>query len=94
MEREYKLILAMVGLPARGKSYISRKLCRFLQWSGLKCRIFNNGEYRRCFSSHFTTTAEFFDCENEEGFKEREKLAICALNDVVQYLLSNFYYHI
>ena len=28
------LILVMVGLPARGKSFISKKLERFLRWRG------------------------------------------------------------
>jgi len=41
------LIISMVGLPARGKSYISRKLRNFLSWSGLKGKIFNFGMYRR-----------------------------------------------
>ena len=41
------LIISMVGLPARGKSYISRKLRNFLSWSGHKGKIFNFGMYRR-----------------------------------------------
>ncbi len=41
------LIITMVGLPARGKSYLSRKLRNFLCWSGLKGKIFNFGMYRR-----------------------------------------------
>uniref|UniRef100_A0A0M3JDG1 6PF2K domain-containing protein n=1 Tax=Anisakis simplex TaxID=6269 RepID=A0A0M3JDG1_ANISI len=27
-------VIVMVGLPARGKTYISRKLCRYLKWIG------------------------------------------------------------
>lgn len=37
----------MVGLPARGKTYISRKICRYLNWLGFKSRVFNIGNYRR-----------------------------------------------
>ena len=37
----------MVGLPARGKTYISRKICRYLSWLGYKCKVFNIGNYRR-----------------------------------------------
>mmetsp|Transcript_49635 Transcript_49635/g.108375 ORF Transcript_49635/g.108375 Transcript_49635/m.108375 type:complete len:81 (-) Transcript_49635:18-260(-) len=29
------VIMAMVGLPARGKSFISRKVERFLEWRGV-----------------------------------------------------------
>ena len=42
-----KLILAMVGLPARGKSFISHKLEAFLNWSGQLTKIFNAGQKRR-----------------------------------------------
>lgn len=27
-------VIVMVGLPARGKTYISKKLCRYLKWTG------------------------------------------------------------
>lgn len=31
-------VIVMVGLPARGKTYISKKLCRYLKWIGIKTR--------------------------------------------------------
>ncbi|VDM79215.1 unnamed protein product [Strongylus vulgaris] len=31
-------VIALVGLPARGKTYISHKLCRYLNWIGIKTR--------------------------------------------------------
>ena len=37
----------MVGLPARGKSYITKKLARYLNWLQHDTRIFNVGEKRR-----------------------------------------------
>lgn len=42
-----KLIIVMVGLPARGKSYITKKLARYLNWLQLETEIFNAGERRR-----------------------------------------------
>ena len=39
-------VIVMVGLPARGKTYISRKLSRYLNWIGVNTRVFNLGEYR------------------------------------------------
>lgn len=37
----------MVGLPARGKSYITKKLARYLNWLQHDTKIFNVGERRR-----------------------------------------------
>ena len=37
----------MVGLPARGKSYLTNKLCRYLNWLQYDARIFNVGNTRR-----------------------------------------------
>lgn len=42
-----KLVIVMVGLPARGKSYITKKLARYLNWLQHDCKIFNVGERRR-----------------------------------------------
>lgn len=42
-----KLVIVMVGLPARGKSYITKKICRYLNWLQHDTRIFNVGERRR-----------------------------------------------
>lgn len=37
----------MVGLPARGKSYITKKMARYLNWLQHDTKIFNVGERRR-----------------------------------------------
>jgi 6-phosphofructo-2-kinase len=42
-----KLVIVMVGLPARGKSYITNKLQRYLSWQQHNTRIFNVGKRRR-----------------------------------------------
>lgn len=42
-----KLVIIMVGLPARGKSYITKKLQRYLSWQQHESRIFNVGNRRR-----------------------------------------------
>ncbi|KAI9699264.1 MAG: hypothetical protein M1836_002874 [Candelina mexicana] len=42
-----KLVIVMVGLPARGKSYVTRKLARYLNWLQHNTEIFNVGERRR-----------------------------------------------
>ena len=42
-----KLVIVMVGLPARGKSYITKKIGRYLNWLQHDTKIFNVGERRR-----------------------------------------------
>ena len=42
-----KHVICMVGLPARGKTYISTKLARYLNWIGIGTKVFNVGQYRR-----------------------------------------------
>ena len=41
----------MVGLPARGKSYIVKKIARYLNWLQHPTRIFNVGDRRRVAAS-------------------------------------------
>lgn len=84
MERE-KLVLSMVGLPARGKSYIARKLARYLNWAGLKAKVFNIGMYRRAIVGT-DCDSKFFDQNNIEALKSRENCAIEAINDLISYL--------
>lgn len=60
-----KHFICMVGLPARGKTYISKKLCRYLTWIGVQCRVFNVGEYRRKATTQYNNH-EFFLCSNKQ----------------------------
>ncbi|XP_023994884.1 6-phosphofructo-2-kinase/fructose-2,6-bisphosphatase 4-like isoform X3 [Salvelinus sp. IW2-2015] len=78
-------LIVTVGLPARGKTYISKKLTRYLNWIGVPTREFNVGQYRReCVKIY--KSFEFFRPDNEEGLKIRQQCASAALNDVRQYL--------
>jgi hypothetical protein len=42
-----RIVIATVGLPARGKTHISVALARYLRWLGVKTHIFHLGDYRR-----------------------------------------------
>ncbi|XP_071392871.1 6-phosphofructo-2-kinase/fructose-2,6-bisphosphatase 4b isoform X6 [Centroberyx affinis] len=78
-------LIVTVGLPARGKTYISKKLTRYLNWIGVPTKEFNVGQYRReCVKIY--KSFEFFRPDNEEGLKIRRQCALAALNDVRQYL--------
>lgn len=77
----------MVGLPARGKSFIARKLARYLSWTGHPTRVFNVGSYRREHISPYQGHA-FFDPGNEEAALARRRMAMLALDDMVAWLES------
>lgn len=46
-EDSLKLVIVCVGLPARGKSYITKKLARYMNWMQFNTKIFNVGNTRR-----------------------------------------------
>ncbi|KAJ5169053.1 6-phosphofructo-2-kinase 1 [Penicillium canariense] len=54
-----KLVIVMVGLPARGKSYITKKLARYLNWLQHDTEIFNVGERRRVAAGKSPSPAKF-----------------------------------
>mgnify|MGYP001401102941 CR=1 FL=1 len=82
---ERPLVVVMVGLPARGKTYIARKLARYLAWTGYQTEVFNVGNYRR---ERFgaKVPASFFDPNNPEGLGSRRKAALFALEDLLQWV--------
>ncbi|WP_437599952.1 bifunctional nucleoside/nucleotide kinase/histidine phosphatase family protein [Sorangium sp. So ce590] len=81
------IVLAMVGLPARGKTSIARKIARYLSWLGHPTRLFNVGNYRR---AHLGTAQphQFFDPDNSEGRQALLGMAMTALDDLIGWLSS------
>ncbi|XP_041935136.1 6-phosphofructo-2-kinase/fructose-2,6-bisphosphatase 3 isoform X4 [Alosa sapidissima] len=78
-------MIVMVGLPARGKTYMSRKLTRYLNWIGMPTKVFNVGEYRREAVKHYSSF-DFFKADNKDAVKIRNQCASAALRDVKVYL--------
>ncbi|XP_014664377.1 PREDICTED: 6-phosphofructo-2-kinase/fructose-2,6-bisphosphatase-like isoform X2 [Priapulus caudatus] len=80
-------VIVMVGLPARGKTYISKKLMRYLNWIGVNTRVFNVGDYRRkaCVSACYQSN-DFFSVDNEEAQTLRNQAAVEALEDMCHWL--------
>lgn len=93
MEIEEVLVLGMVGLPARGKSYISRKLARLLNWRGIKAKVFNIGMYRRVIVGA-DCNSKFFDQTNKNALKAREECALLAMNDMIKFLEGKLFSYI
>ncbi|KAI0989781.1 hypothetical protein GJ496_006980 [Pomphorhynchus laevis] len=80
-----KCIIVMVGLPARGKTFIARRLARYFDWIGLRTKVFNVGNYRRKMFPN-NSESSFFDTNNVEGRSRRLKCALQALSDLSNWL--------
>lgn len=63
----------MVGLPARGKSFLSNKLFKYFNWSNINTKIFNVGNFRRLKYKYNDST--FFDNNIKENKNIRDELA-------------------
>ncbi|XP_019907271.1 6-phosphofructo-2-kinase/fructose-2,6-bisphosphatase 1 isoform X3 [Esox lucius] len=77
-------LIVMVGLPARGKTYISKKLTRYLNWIGFPTKVFNLGQYRRDAVQTYKNF-EFFRQDNKEAMQIRKACASNALKDICIY---------
>ncbi|NXH09955.1 F262 bisphosphatase, partial [Bucco capensis] len=80
-------LIVMVGLPARGKTYVSKKLTRYLNWIGVPTKVFNLGVYRREAVKAYKSY-DFFRHDNKEAMEIRKQCALVALEDVKAYLLE------
>ncbi|XP_052278547.1 6-phosphofructo-2-kinase/fructose-2,6-bisphosphatase-like isoform X2 [Dreissena polymorpha] len=80
-------VISMVGLPARGKTYMSKKLTRYLNWIGIRTKVFNVGEYRRAATDQYRNH-NFFDTSNSEALALRQKCALMAIDDACNFLLG------
>ncbi|EDO18518.1 hypothetical protein Kpol_2001p19 [Vanderwaltozyma polyspora DSM 70294] len=79
-----KVCVVMVGLPARGKSFISQKIVRFLSWISINARSFNVGQYRRD-AGTLEPSSDFFDFANEENYKLRKQAESFAVEDILKW---------
>jgi broad specificity phosphatase PhoE/predicted kinase len=82
-----KLCLAMVGLPAMGKSTAAAKIAETLEAEGVTVRIFNNGEVRRrLVRGQDSSRPGFYDPANAEACKLRERIAKISIDEAWQFL--------
>ncbi|KAG0092521.1 hypothetical protein BGZ92_009513 [Podila epicladia] len=86
-----KLVVIMVGLPARGKSFIVKKIQRYLTWLQYDTRVFNVGNLRRIASkgdnnNGTTHSHAFFDSTNTTAKSIRDQLALESLEELIAWL--------
>jgi len=78
------LVIIMVGLPARGKTYTAQRLQRFLLWRGYQSRVFNVGNTRRA-QVGAQVPHNFFDRENAVGLTARRAAAESTLDALLEW---------
>lgn len=84
---KHKLIIIMVGLPGRGKTYLCNKIKSYLTWLGHPTRHFNVGMYRRQNKKDGKMQdAAFFDKNNSAGLEARQLALDMAINDMLAWL--------
>jgi hypothetical protein len=82
-----KIICVMVGLPARGKSYISRRLSQYLSFFyNVPCKMFNVGDYRRKAAGNLFQDADFFDTNNATAMALRREATEAAMLDLCSWM--------
>jgi len=78
-------VIVMVGLPARGKTYIAKKLARYLNWTGINTRVFNVSEYRREATTEYRNH-DFFRPENTAAMTLRLNISNSVLGEALDWL--------
>ncbi|MFW5932230.1 MAG: bifunctional nucleoside/nucleotide kinase/histidine phosphatase family protein [Desulfohalobiaceae bacterium] len=83
------MYIALMGLPASGKSTTAVKIRESLAKSNVRCAIFNNGDLRRKLLKRNTSYPDFYDRNNPKSTKIREKLALINIYQARNYLRKN-----
>ncbi|KAI1315067.1 hypothetical protein EDD11_001360 [Mortierella claussenii] len=78
------IAIIFVGLPARGKTHVSRSLSRYLRWLGVQTKVFSVGNYRRQIIG-VEVTNDFFSPDNAATADLRLKIANACLDDMVSW---------
>jgi len=85
---ERPMVIAMVGLPARGKSYIVKMMIRYFSWTGLVPQVFNVGAYRREIGLQ-GADSNFFSSSNAQAKQVREEMAMKVQDAMYKWLHSH-----
>ncbi len=81
-----KLYVVMVGLPARGKSTLAKRICEGLRDEGTQAAIFNNGNVRRLLAGPESSEAQFYSPNNVYGREARENIALENMAEARKFL--------
>ncbi|KAG0068402.1 hypothetical protein BGZ89_004768 [Linnemannia elongata] len=81
------IAIIFVGLPARGKTHVSRSLSRYLRWLGVQTAVFSVGNYRRQIIG-VEVTNDFFSPMNKDTADLRLKIANACLDDMIRWFAA------
>ncbi|GAB7328478.1 hypothetical protein MBLNU13_g00447t1 [Cladosporium sp. NU13] len=83
-----RIVIATVGLPARGKTHVSVALARYLRWLGVKTHIFHLGDYRRAYMGPKGEIPEdyFFVNASTSSVLLRNKILKKCREDILHFL--------
>lgn len=83
-----RIVIATVGLPARGKTHTSVALARYLRWLGVKTHIFHLGDYRREFlGSDAAVPEDYFHVNaSTQSVLLRNKVIQRCRQDILRFL--------
>lgn len=90
LSSQKKLVLVMVGLPARGKSFVVHKTLRYIEWLGFATKMFNVGNFRRQLGKAGEDAA-FFSADNADAKQLREDMAMEVLDELIDWLDTKGY---
>ncbi|CAH0564689.1 unnamed protein product [Brassicogethes aeneus] len=79
------LMVAMVGLPGRGKSLLAKRLSRYLNYTGDITKVYDISEYRRKHMKKYTTH-DMFRADNLPAWRIRQQSFREALEDAADWL--------
>ncbi|KAF2743458.1 6-phosphofructo-2-kinase/fructose-2,6-bisphosphatase-like protein [Sporormia fimetaria CBS 119925] len=83
-----RIVIATVGLPARGKTHISVAVARYLRWLGVKAHVFHLGDYRRATLGPDTDVPDdyFFLNASPQSVLLRNKILKKCREDIYRFL--------
>ena len=74
----------MVGLPARGKSYVTKKIARYLNWLQHDTKIFNVGERRRNVAGGLSSSHADLENEGPKHAPRSMSVAVASLSGMLR----------
>lgn len=81
-----RIVIATVGLPARGKTHTSVAVARYLRWLGVKTHVFHLGDYRRA------TLGEGKDVPDDYFFMNASPQSVLLRNKILKKCREDIYH--